>query len=761
MKRHGSLLAAGMVAAAIVAVGWALVRLGAKKRETERRAAAVQAAATTASVMQIQLEELLVAVYSSAMKVSRKGVANGSQAASSIRFTRGRTSLFIVSVGSEHKIIPIEGRALRFEDLPSGDWATSTIDSGGADPPAIAAKPEFLSPFEASSGEWLVMARMFVPFSAKSSSKQPGGWVVCTLPLEKLVASSGLQSLARKGYEYNLAEKDGASGSLRVFLRSTEAELSDPIQQKVPGTGDRWILSIAPNDGWSPRSPILIQSGLLLMFALIAGLYTHDRTEKQQNLDHEIEAGRERLKKASHLLTNEIKLREALERQFSDASVHDALTGLPNRRYFLGRLERALQRARHRAPEFVVGVLVLNLERFDAVNESLGHEAGNKLLVLASQRLEGCLRSSDLATVRLGADQFAVLLVDVGNPMVAGGVARRFQEALALPFDLGGQTVFTTASMGVALSSSGIYNADELVRGAHIALSRSKLEGPGHYAIFDPSATDQIVARQQLETNLHQAIEKRQLRLNLQPIVDLETGYISGMETLVRWYHPLEGVVSPDRFIHLAEETGLIVSVTRWVMREACALARAWRERFPADLPFYLSVNLSAEDLREADLCDFVAGVVSDNSLPPGVLRLEVTEGIMIGNVKAASDLVSRLRGMGIPLLLDDFGTGYSSLSYLQRFKFDYVKIDRAFVSRITPAGENIAFVRAIVDLTSDLSMRTIAEGVETADQMRHLRSLGCNYGQGYLFSKPVDPTSAERLLLSRPKWSAVPARAS
>ena len=289
--------------------------------------------------------------------------------------------------------------------------------------------------------------------------------------------------------------------------------------------------------------------------------------------------------------------------------------------------------------------------------------------------------------------------------------------------------------------------------GASIALSKAKADGRARHAIYDPASRDQIVSSQQLETDLHQAIERKQLSLNFQPIVSLETGHIVGMETLIRWRHPMEGMIPPDRFIRLAEEVGLIVPITRWVLREACQQASTWRSQFPKGPDFYLSVNLSGQDLRQPDLCDFVDEILKETKLPAGVLRLEVTESFMIGNVNAASDLVARLHGMGIPLLLDDFGTGYSSLSYLHRFKFDYLKIDRAFVSRITPAGQNTGILRAIVHLAQDLGIKTIAEGVETLENVEQLRGLGCDFGQGYYFSKPLEPGLAEKLLLSDTKW--------
>jgi EAL domain-containing protein (putative c-di-GMP-specific phosphodiesterase class I) len=346
-----------------------------------------------------------------------------------------------------------------------------------------------------------------------------------------------------------------------------------------------------------------------------------------------------------------------------------------------------------------------------------------------------------------------MLLFDVGSSEGARSAAERLQQALVGAFTIDGQSVFGTASMGIALSASGYEGADELVRGAHIALFQANADGRTRIAVFDPATREQIVTRQQLETDLHQAIERQEFCLNFQPIVSLATGSLVGFEALVRWRHPLEGIIPPASFIPLAEETGLIVHITRWVLREACRQARVWREQLPTDVDFYLSVNLSVQDLRQPDLSDFVANALQEAGLPPGVLRLEVTESMMIDNINAVSDLVSRLRTMQVPLLLDDFGTGYSSLSYLNRFKFDYLKIDRTFVNRMTHPDQSVGIVRAIVHLAHDLGIKTIAEGVETAEHRDQLKCLGCDYGQGYYFSKPLPHDLAERLLLSRTSW--------
>jgi diguanylate cyclase (GGDEF)-like protein len=491
---------------------------------------------------------------------------------------------------------------------------------------------------------------------------------------------------------------------------------------------------------------------VVFILAVVAALAVLEACQRIAQLTREVACLDEKLNSSGRLLIEEREHRDELEKQFSHAGFQDALTGLPNRRFFIKQLGNSLYLTRLRQRNSTA-VLAVELDRFKTINDSLGHAAGDELLIQAAQRFAGCMKPAEFVVARLRGSEFAMLLGGIVDQGAALKTAKSLQRTLADPFHIRGQTVFTGATIGVTLSRTGFEQPEELLRSADVALSRARSEGQGRIVLVDAAALDQASSLQQLETDLHRAIERSEFRLQFQPIVDLESGGLVGMETLVRWHHPLEGLIMPGRFIALAESTGLIVPITRQLLRAACLQARAWRERLPADVSFYISVNMSTQDLRETDVCDFVAGAIAEAGLPPGLLRLEVTEGIMIEDLRATRELLARFGQLGIPLLLDDFGTGYSSLSYLSRLPFDYLKIDRAFVNRLSPDEQDPGIVRAIVQMAKSLGMKTIAEGVETPHHWTQLKALGCDLGQGYYFSKPLDAGAMEEMLVSRRKW--------
>jgi diguanylate cyclase (GGDEF)-like protein/PAS domain S-box-containing protein len=435
----------------------------------------------------------------------------------------------------------------------------------------------------------------------------------------------------------------------------------------------------------------------------------------------------------------------------TEGKVADVLTGLPNRILFMDRLGRSVERAKYRKG-YLFAVFFLDLDRFKVVNDSLGHLIGDQLLIATARRLQGCLHTGD-TIARLGGDEFTVLLDDIREVADATRIAERIQKQLSMPFDINGHEVFTTASIGIALSSSGYERPEDLLRDADTAMYRAKAMGKARYEVFDSAMRDRAVARLQLETDLRRALEREEFLVYYQLIVSLEDGRISGCEALLRWQHPTRGLISPSEFIPVAEETGLIVPIGRWVLLEACRQVRAWQEQFPSKSPLTISVNFSSKQFMQPELVDQMRQILSSTGIEPHSLKLEITESLIMENPEAARALLLQLKALNIQLGIDDFGTGYSSLSYLHRFPIDRLKIDRSFVNRMGLDKENAEIVRTIVTLAHNLGVDVIAEGVETTEQLALLRDLKCKYGQGYLFSHPVDGETARALIEGQPCW--------
>src|SRR5215470_3235748 len=435
---------------------------------------------------------------------------------------------------------------------------------------------------------------------------------------------------------------------------------------------------------------------------------------------------------------------EETKEHFRHAAFHDSLTGLPNRAMFTELLKAEIESS-NRRDAHMFAVLFLDLDRFKNINDSLGHTHGDLLLVAFAERLERTLRPVD-TLARFGGDEFAILITGMADATDAVRVAQRIQEELSEPFMLDKNSASATSSIGIALSSSGYDRPEDILRDADIAMYRAKENGKARYEVFDHGMHARAVSRLQLESDLRQAIENREFCVYYQPIVSLETGRLAGFEALVRWNHPRRGLVSPADFIPVAEETGLIVPIGQWVLNEACAHVRQWQLDSPSHRALSLSVNLSARQVAQPDLLDRIKEALATSKLNPHCLKLEITESVVMENAEAAALMFKQLRSLGVQLSIDDFGTGYSSLSYLHRFPLNYLKIDRSFVSRLTTDNDN-AIVRTISTLARNLGMEVIAEGIETDEQYQQLKMLGCEYGQGYLFSRPVDSNSVYNLL--------------
>jgi diguanylate cyclase (GGDEF)-like protein/PAS domain S-box-containing protein len=429
--------------------------------------------------------------------------------------------------------------------------------------------------------------------------------------------------------------------------------------------------------------------------------------------------------------------RKALVEQLSYQAFHDLLTGLPNRALFMDRLEHALTRADRRGSK--VAVLFTDVDNFKVINDSLGHKAGDQLLVAIAERLKACLRPEDTAA-RLGGDEFTILVEDIAGVGEVVQIAERIAEILRPPFALGEQEVFATVSTGIALNSSAQEQAADLLRHTDLAMYRAKRRGKARHEVFEPSMDAKVVERLILETGLRRALVRQQFKVYYQPIVALESGKVAGVEALVRWEHPQRGLLLPEAFLSVAEETGLIVRIGQWVLREAVKQARIWQERYPGTPPLTVSVNLSPRQFFHPNL---VAEVLEESEIEPASLQLEITEGAMATNGTSSSDRTLRnLKRMGVQLAIDDFGLGYSSLSYLKRFPVDFLKIDRSFTAGLggepNGASKDTEIVKAMIELTHALGLKVIAEGVETSEQLRRLRNMKCDFAQGNYFSEPL-----------------------
>ena len=444
-------------------------------------------------------------------------------------------------------------------------------------------------------------------------------------------------------------------------------------------------------------------------------------------------------------------LQAARDRLVHDA-IHDHLTQLPNRALFMERLERAVAR-RTRRPEYRVAVLFLDMDRFKHVNDSLGHAVGDRLLVAYAERLATVVRRDDEVTrmapadagapqpntlARFGGDEFLILLDDIRGPIDAARVAERVQRELAVPFEMAGQDVFATASIGVVVSSPMHHAGGDLIRDADLAMSRAKTAGGGCYVVFDETMHDAAVEQLRLETEIRRAIERREFCLWYQPIVLLADQQVTGFEALVRWRHPERGLLAPAAFLAAAEQMGVMPLIDEWALREACRQARVWQLARARQEPLSVSVNLSAKAFGHPSIVSLVADVLRTTELPARALRLEITEGIAIADPARTTSILTDLRSLGVGVSLDDFGTGYSSLSYLQQFPVDALKIDRSFVAEIGEGEGQPGIIQLIVSLARTLGLDVIAEGAETAAQVANLDELGCGYVQGYYFGKPL-----------------------
>jgi len=440
----------------------------------------------------------------------------------------------------------------------------------------------------------------------------------------------------------------------------------------------------------------------------------------------------------------DVTARTRAEKQLVHDAIHDALTGLPNRALFMDRLEQALRRSK-RHLDHVFALLFVDLDRFKVVNDSLGHLVGDELLMRIAERIRGCIRPAD-TVARLGGDEFTVLLDDIVQPEDAIRAAERIQTVVSAPVALREKEIFTTVSIGIAISAPHYVRAEELLRDADIAMYRAKAMGRAGHALFHPGMHSTAVERLQLENDLRRAVDRDEIVMHYQPIVRLDDTRIIGFEALVRWNHPERGLMVPKEFLALAEETGLIIPIGRWTLRESCARMKQWQRTFGRE-DLSISVNLSGRQLTHPSFVADLESVLRETQLPPRTLALEITETVLMENSHAAMQTLARLREIGVQVHIDDFGTGYSSLSYLHRFPIDTLKIDRSFISHIETGDENLEIIRTIMNLADNLKISVVAEGVENEMQRTQLLALRCHAAQGHYFSMPAEETAVQTML--------------
>ncbi len=607
--------------------------------------------------------------------------------------------------------------------------------------------------------QWLLSARVPVVPAIPGVQSPPKGWAVSYADLDELIADAHLARLTDAGYDFELSQVEPRSARTRVFVTSSTDPLAEAVAARIrlpngfsPASAGSYLqVAIRPRAGWYPATELASEIGLLAFLAWLLAFGTHDLSHSLQRSRAALAAARKRLRTINQQLATEMQQRLSLQETFDHARFHDAFTGLPNRRYFMDQLDRALRDVRTKRRQRIA-VIIVDIARFKLVNDMLGHTAGDELMVQAARRFEKATSASEGVLARWGGDQFALLVLDVASSEAALHVAGLLQDELRTPFELRRHKLVVTATIGVTTVDTGQQRAEDVVREADIALTVAKRQETSKTVLYAPSMAGQAATLVSLEADLHVALEKHELRLLFQPIVDLRTYRMVGAEALLRWRHPVESVLSPDKFLRIAEEAGLMVPITRWIILRVIKLAGEWLRRLPASQRFFISINLSPTALRDPGLADYVAALLRETQLPPSLIKFELTEAALISNVGAARETLERLHALGIGLMLDDFGTGYSSLSYLQLFPFDFVKIDRPFVNSSGSDQANTGMMAAMVQMAGSLNLTAIAEIIETEAAARALQEMGCDYGQGYYFSEPIEAELAlQRLRTQHP----------
>jgi diguanylate cyclase (GGDEF)-like protein len=746
-KRDLGWLPTVVVLVVVLIAGSRLMYLSVQHHATAARAAASTIAAAYVSKIEPEFQKL-------GSLASRQAAA----AAKALGDTNTFTSLDSVPLASNSLWMTAEDRVLtaRPADAATASGIASEWESAESARPVPGSS--ILGPMRLGS-QWLVAARAPVVPAIAGIQSAPQGWAVSFGDLDDVISSRQLARLTDAGYDFELSQVEPRSARSRIFVSSSTEPLTDALITRVrlpngfaPAIAGSYLaVSIRPRNGWYPATELASDIGLLAFLAWLLAFGTHDLSHALQRSRAALAAARRRLRAINQQLATEMQQRLSLQETFDHARFHDAFTGLPNRRYFMDQLDRALRDVRTKRRQRIA-VIIVDISRFKLVNDMLGHTAGDELMVQAARRFEKSTSAFEGVLARWGGDQFAVLVLDIASTEVALQVAGLLQDELRTPFELRRHRLVVTATIGVTSVDSGQQRAEDVVREADIALTVAKRQETSKIVVYTPNMAGQAATLVSLEADLHVALEKHELRLLFQPVVDLRTYRMVGAEALLRWRHPVESVLAPDKFLRIAEEAGLMVPITRWIILRVIKLAGEWLRRLPANQRFFISINLSPTALRDPGLAEYIAALLRETQLPPSLIKFELTEAALISNVGAARETLDRLHAMGIQLMLDDFGTGYSSLSYLQLFPFDFVKIDRPFVNSSGSDQANTGMMAAMVQMAGSLKLTAIAEIIETEAAARALQEMGCEYGQGYYFSEPIEAELAlQRLRTQHP----------
>ena len=738
-------LAVVLCAALVLLAGGRLIMLSLQRHAAQTRSTAQRLADDSAHALQGQLQALAQTAG------HRAALAADSSPALPLRLRlrevgSRRDAFWLLSDGT---VLQDAGADQAAGAAIAAEWSARTASSAASPPPGGLT---LLGPIRQGS-RWLVALLAPIALPGADGAVRRVGWAVVYRDLDALLLGARLRVALREGYDFELSRFD-PPGAFLPIIGSAAVALAGPVTARIglPGwqapAGPSWQLGLQPRAGWYPADELVVDVSLLLLVSWLVALGVRDVTRHMTQLRAALAVSRRRLRIAQEQLASEVEQRLRLQKSFEHAHYHDSFTGLPNRHYFLSQLDRGLRLMRTRSGHRLA-VLLIAVDRFKIITDTLGRTAGDELMVQITRLFAQLLDDQEHVLARWGDDELALMLADVHDPQALRQAARALQQALQEPIELRKHRIVVATSIGATWVESGLQRTEEVLREADIALYGAKSPGGNSLVTYDAAMQSQLMHLVSLEGDLHAALERDEFRLLFQPIVELRTRHIVGLEVLLRWQHPVEGLLGPERFLSFAEDSGLIVPITRWIIQRTCRLSGEWRRRLPPAQPFYLSINLSPAALLDAGLIEHVAQMLDETDTPASALKFELTENGLISNVGAAREVLDRLHVLGIELMLDDFGTGYSSLSHLQLFPFDYIKIDGPMDSRLDADESLGALIRAMTQMAATLGLKSIAEIVETPAAADTLQELGCEYAQGKAFCAPVGAEQAVRRLLT------------